>query len=284
MENFSFDAIGTRWEVSLPPFRSSETLMNNIRQRIEDFESTYSRFRDGSLLSKIAVSHETMELPKDAKELFDIYKKFTKLTLGSFTPFIGKTLVEAGYDRDYSFEKKIITKQLVWDEVFEYDFPKLVVKKPVQLDFGAAGKGYIMDIVSKMIVDFGIKDFVVDAGHDLLCGSNVVKVGLEHPNDSTKAIGVAKISNSSICGSSGNRRNWGEFHHIINGNTLSSPKDILATWVIAKNAIVADAISTALFFVKPEVFQKDYFFEYLILKSNSSIEKSANFPGEIFYA
>ena len=109
-----------------------------------------------------------------------------------------------------------------------------------------------------------------------------LRVGLEHPEDTTSVIGVANISNQSLCGSAGNRRKWADFHHIINPETLSSPKELLAVWVIAKNTLLADILTTGLFFVSPDSLLKHFKFEYLILRPDYSVEKSEGFNVELY--
>ena len=168
----------------------------------------------------------------------------------------------------------------------EYDALKLNLKKPALLDFGAAGKGYLVDIVGNLLHKEKIYSYCIDAGGDILYKSKEYKplrVGLENPNNLKQVIGVASILNKSICASAGNRRKWGKFNHIIDPHTLSSPTNILATWAIADIAVLADALSTCLFFIQPEVLKKEYNFEYLMLNSDFSIEKSPNFSSEIFY-
>jgi FAD:protein FMN transferase len=110
-----------------------------------------------------------------------------------------------------------------------------------------------------------------------------LRIGLEHPDNVKQVIGVATITNQAICGSSGNRRQWGEFHHIIHPTLLSSPRHMLATWVVADTAIVADAIATCLYFTSPALLQQHFDFEYLLLLPDYSIDQSFAFPAEVFY-
>ena len=69
---------------------------------------------------------------------------------------------------------------------------------------------------------------------------------------------------------------------------MTSPKDIIAVWVVAKSAMLADAIATCLFFVdakkliEVDEFGKTYSFEYLLIRSDRSFEKSPGFKGEVF--
>ena len=145
------------------------------------------------------------------------------------------------------------------------------------------GKGYLVDIVAKVLEDAGIHSYCVDAGGDMVHrGDAPIRVGLENPSDTTQAIGVVNLQNKSLCGSAGNRRKWADMHHIINPKELSSPTNILAVWVLADSTLVSDGLTTALFFVPASKLTNDFNFEYLILKDNFSIDKSDGFPAEVF--
>lgn len=288
LEEIAFEAIGTHWQITLnhvPVGFEAASLFDQIRARIEQFEDTYSRFRPQSLLTKISQQAGEYQLPNDAEPLFSLYQKLYHATEGAFTPLIGQALADAGYDSEYSLHSKSPQQVLSWDDALIYDFPKLIVKRPVLLDFGAAGKGYIIDIVSKLIQQSSIDHFFINAGGDIYYHNpqnHPLSVGLEHPHNKEQVIGIAQIDNQSICGSAGNRRQWAEFHHIINPHNLQSPRHIEALWVIAKEAMIADALATCLFFVSAISLAKDYDFEYLIMYSDSSIEKSPHFTAELF--
>lgn len=78
--------------------------------------------------------------------------------------------------------------------------------------------------------------------------SEPIRVGLEHPFDPTKAIGVVSLDNEAICASVSNRRRWGEgVHHILDGRTGKPVADVIATWAVASSALVADGLVMALF-------------------------------------
>ena len=142
------------------------------------------------------------------------------------TPLIGQALSDAGYDAQYSLRPGKLWPTPAWSSVIDYNPPHLLVKKPVLLDFGAIGKGYLVDIIASLMMDAGVTDFCVNAGGDMLqrqTGPEVMRVGLEHPDHHDEVIGVATLGNQSLCGSAGNRRAWEGFNHIINPNTQSSP-------------------------------------------------------------
>jgi len=279
---FEFQAIGTKWFIEIDSeVKPREEIFKKIRDRIEEFESVYSRFRDNSIITEMSRKAGTYRLPDDAGELFALYKKFYIITGGLMTPLIGNTLSDAGYDAEYSFKQKSMKSPESWDEIFEYAYPHITMKKPALLDFGAGGKGYIVDIVGDLLKNEGVHSYIVDAGGDMLSKNKVLKVGLENPFDKTKVIGTVEISNQSIAGSAGNRRAWADFHHVINPKTLSSPKDISAVWVIAESTFLADMLTTALYFLSPQQLLEHFDFEFLIVRADM-MEKSNGFKAELF--
>ncbi len=284
-----FLATGTRWQVDFLdniPLNKLKEIESILKARAEEFETTYSRFRENTLVSNMSKEEGVYELPPDGQSLFDTYWELAKATDENFSPLVGKLLVDAGYDKELSFLKKNELEKLPKiASVLDYTFPKVTVKKPWQLDFGAAGKGYLVDILGTILEEMGITDFCVDAGGDMLhrtSGDRVLRVGLENPEDANQVIGVAEIDSQSICGSSGNRRRWSNFHHIINPTALLSPTTILSTWVIADSTMLADGLATCLFFSPAKRLLEHFTFDYLILNSDFTIEKSDNFKAELF--
>lgn len=285
--DYHFEAIGTQWHISFayPERQDWSALRDKVQAKIAAFDACYSRFRDDSLIAQIAKNPGEYALPSDARNLFNLYYQLYILTNGNFTPLIGQSLVQAGYDAQYSLSAQELTRVPLWDEALDYRFPQLRVKRPVLLDFGAAGKGYLVDLISQLLIDEGIRAFCVDGSGDMFYrqpSNEKLRVGLEHPLNTNEVIGVAEILNQSICGSAGNRRAWGQYHHIIDPRTLQSPVAILAVWVVANQTIIADALATCLFFDVPEKLAEQYDFEYLIMYQDTSIKRSAAFPAEIF--
>ncbi|HEU5114668.1 MAG TPA: FAD:protein FMN transferase [Candidatus Paceibacterota bacterium] len=287
--HFEFEAIGTHWKIDIfdrIPKEREHALLAAIHARIAEFDKAYSRFRDDSLVSEMARKGGEYRLPDDAKQMLDLYKELYDITDGLVTPLVGQVLVDAGYDAKYSLTpKSSIAPAKRWEDVLEYEFPMLRLKEPALLDFGALGKGYLIDIVAGIIRDSGVAGYLVDAGGDIAFRNSIekpmIQVGLEDPQDMKKIVGAARISGESICGSAGNRRAWNKFHHIMNPKTVESPKHILGLWTVADTTLLADGLSTALFFVGPEKLAK-YRFEFAILFSDRSATQSKGFPGNFF--
>ncbi len=286
---FQFEAIGTHWQIDIADALSTEqesALLKQIHDRIDVFDKDYSRFREDSLVTEMSKHAGEYTLPVDAQPMMDLYAALYEITQGRLTPLIGQVLVDAGYDPQYSLvQKKPLEQPLPWNEVMEYAYPRLTIRKPVLLDVGALGKGYLIDIVGEIIEAAGIHNYCVDAGGDIryrTSSDKPLRIGLENPENFSQVIGTVSIQNRSLCGSAGSRRKWQDFHHIIDPYKLASPKEILATWAIADTTLLADGLASCLFFIKSDELISRYSFEYLVLYADFSIEKSAGFPGEVF--
>lgn len=168
---WSFEAIGTTWWIALygiPDGTDLRSVGLMIEHRIEQFDAIYSRFRDDSLVSLWARQAGDYPMPADARPLFDLYHRLYELTGGAVTPLIGQTLTDAGYDAEYTLQAITeLTPPPSWSEVLDYTHDTITIKQPALLDFGAAGKGYLVDIISELLESQGIAAFCVDAGGDL---------------------------------------------------------------------------------------------------------------------
>jgi thiamine biosynthesis lipoprotein len=284
----SFQAIGTAWNIELfgPVADDVATgALQSVRQRIDEFDYLYSRFRADSLVSEMYRSPGEYILPLDAKVMLDLYRDLYALSEGGMTPLIGQVLSDAGYDADYSLQPGVLQSPPSWEEALDYAYPNLTVKQPVLLDLGALGKGYLVDLTARALEGEGLHHYCIDAGGDVIyndSGGAALDVALEHPTDPTLAVGVATIHNQSLCGSAGNRRAWDGFNHIIDPRTLRSPQHLSAVWATAETAVLADALTTALYFVSPEKLAAQYTFEYAMLDSDHRLQHSEGFPARFF--
>jgi thiamine biosynthesis lipoprotein len=278
-----FEAIGTQWSIEFSATaEQAQKLARQIADRISQFDKDYSRFRSDSWVSRAGSHPGAHKAPADFEPMFRLYQKMYEITDGLVTPLIGDALERAGYDAKYSLQPKRLKAIPQLADVLEFTNNTLHVKHTCVLDFGAAGKGYLIDLLGKLLEQQGAAEYVINAGGDILVHSpsptKTTPVGLEDPDDPSKVLSVVELSNQSICASSGNRRNWGPYHHIINPKTLHSVNDIKAVWVVAKTALLADGLATCLFFIPPEKLSTTSEFEYLVLTADGQARRSLGFP------
>lgn len=290
---FVFDAIGTHWEIeTFEPL--DDVVKKKVLDRIEVFDETYSRFRADSLITEIASASNggSFNFPEDCLPIFELYDKLHSLTGGAVDPLVGRRLEQLGYDKNYSLKPDLETQllqtaeqRLCWIKDVVRNRQTLVTKRPVVIDIGAAGKGYLVDIVSEILFKEEVTEFIIDAGGDIRqSGIWKLPIGLEHPSRPDHVIGVVDLQDSALCASASNKRAWGQgLHHILDARIGLPVHDVIATWVTAKNALTADGLATALFFISADKLKKHFQFSSVRMFDNNTIEKSENFKGELFF-
>ena len=284
MEVLEFEAIGTDWLVETHEPLDVDVAAA-VAARIETFDRTWSRFRADSLVSRIAREPGTWAFPSDAPALFDLYRALYEATDGAVNPLVGRSLERLGYDAAYSLRPSgAAAPAPAWDDAVAWSGEALATIAPVVLDVGAAGKGYLVDLVGEVLHASGLHDFVIDASGDIVhAGTGTTRVALEHPLDSSKAIGVVELSNGALCASASNRRAWGTgLHHVVDATTGLPTTSVIATWVMAPSGLVADGLATGLFFSPAGSFTALGDFQWARMLSNGRVEHSAEFDGELF--
>ena len=314
----------------------SQRVQKRIRAFVEEYESVLSRFREDSLVSRMARAEHggEFEFPAWAGPLFALYSEFYSATHGAFDACIGADLLALGYNNSVQFVPESASSAsddsdswsnyrralpVTWSDISQDSgSATLCTNRPVQLDFGAAGKGYFVDLVTQIIkeelgsdlpadsdspVDF---DFLVNAGGDMrACFSeenDQIKVALENPFDTTQAVGVASIASGALCASSAARRRWNVKDkngfesnliatHLINALDGIPACDLCASWAYVSSktcdfpTAYADALATALFVSQESNLQKivqTTSAEFAVISPNHALRKTRAFPAHFF--
>lgn len=79
------------------------------------------------------------------------------------------------------------------------------------------------------------------------------------------------------------KRAWGPgLHHVVDARTGIPTWDVIATWVIAGTAALADGLATALFFTDALSLAQRFPFSYVRMLADGHMDASRNFDGELF--
>ena len=279
---WTFEAIGTHWRIDTRdalPARVADA----VAERVALFDRDWSRFRTDARIAALATPGRH-RLAADAGPLLAFYRELFEATGGRVTPLVGRTLEALGYDAAYRLRPAAdIPPVPAWDAALAWDGEFLDVVSPVTLDVGAAGKGYLVDLVSELLDDAGIDEHIVDASGDLRSRAVPMRIALEHPRDPRKAVGVAELVDGAFCASATTRRAWGDgLHHVLDPATGLPARGVLATWVLAPTALVADGLATALFFDPDPGFVARTTSGFARMFDDGTVEVSPDFPGEMF--
>lgn len=279
-----FAAIGTAWEVETAEPVPADARAA-IAAEIEAFDRTWSRFRSDSAVTALAASGGRMPLPAGDVRLLEVLAAAGEATGGAVHPLVGDALVALGYDAEYSFRPRghpggdleaVASTRLRWDA------DTLTLDGAGTIDVGAAGKGLLVDRVLALI-PASCGDAVVDGSGDLAVRGTAIRVGLEHPYDPTRAIGVWEVGDAALCASAANRRSWGDgLHHVLDARTGLPVRTVVATWARAADALHADAAATALFFDGGPAFAAAADIAWVRMLSDGRVEYSPGADAELF--
>lgn len=277
-----FEAIGTTWEVvTAVPLAAS--VRASVAALIDRFDSEWSRFRSDSVVSQLAHGTGSAPAPPDSAAMLGAYVELSAATGGAVNPLVGSSLERLGYDSDYSLVARApAAAPGDWLERLSWRHGDLRVDPPAVIDVGALGKGRLVDLVLALVETSAPGDAVVDAGGDLAV-RGTQRVGLEHPFDARRAIGVWEVMDAALCASAVNRRAWGDgLHHVLDARTGLPVRTIAATWAVAADAMRADAIATALFFDGGPRIAHEWGVEWVRLTTDGRVEWSPGCRAELF--
>lgn len=284
MAEWRFDAIGVPWSIETAEDIDAST-RESISSRIAAFDRAYSRFRDDSLVAEVARKPGDYSFPDDFSDLIDLYDRLFQATRGAINPLVGRALEHWGYDASYRLAPHAGHPPPVpsLTEAISVTGSTLHAPRPVLLDIGAVGKGFLVDCVSELLTGAGVTDSVVDGSGDIrYCGAQSDRIGLEHPDHPDRVVGVAVLHNQSLAASATTRRSWPGAHHILDAVSGKPTESIRASWVVAKTCALADGIATALFTTPPETLAGHFSFEWVVLDGDNQLVMSPSFPGEVF--
>lgn len=286
--SFRFTAIGTNWQIG-----TDQPMPDGLREAIlavaEDFDRTWSRFRPDSQVTRIAHAPGggRFEFPARDLPLLDLYDRLVDVTSGAVNPLVGRDLELLGYDAAYTLTPDTDallrhTHRDAWQDVRRTG-TTITTDHPVLIDVGAAGKGFLVDLIADILDRDGVPAFEVNGSGDLHHrGQHPVTVGLEHPTRAGRVIGTVPLKDAALCASATTRRAWGEgLHHVLDGRTGQPVSDVVATWTIAAEAATADGLATALFVAEPAALS-GFEFSWVRMLTNGRVQWSNDFPGELF--
>lgn len=255
-------------ECRLLVFGGPTEVGDRVRDRVEELEARWTRFRDDSELSRLnrgagalmVVSPDTYLLVRRSVDAW-------ALTGGAFDPTVLPALRALGYDR--SFESLHATDADVTDprgrapapgcggiELFD-DLQAVLLPPGVEIDPGGLGKGLAADLVADEAMAQGATGIAVDLGGDVrVRGSDPEngswRVALDLPV-ADPATNEAVLAEGGAVATSGTaRRRWRQgdavHHHLVDPAT-GRPRhtDLVAVSVVAGEGWWAEALTKAVF-------------------------------------
>lgn len=163
-----------------------DDVTRRLRSLIDGYESVLSRFRADSTVTAMggAVHGGTFEFPAWAGPLLDLVDALDEATEGGIDPCVGEDLIRLGYGADLSFRVEpdaarrlgSLHGRPTWRRDVRRDGVTLRTRGPVHLDFGCCGKGHVVDLLVRAVLEADGEQgasgasgrvLLVDAGGDI---------------------------------------------------------------------------------------------------------------------
>lgn len=219
----------------------------------------------------------------------DVAVRVAHLTGGALDPAIGGVMERSGFDTNYLTGARVTSPVSAGpsgsyrDIVLDHELRTVTLLRPLALDLGAVAKGLAIDLAAMELG--GLGGFVINAGGDILArGVNADRepwrIGIRHPRREGELLLSLRVTDAAVCTSGDYERPEaaGDGHHIRNPAGGGSAGAAVSVTVIAPSAVVADALSTAVFVLGPQagidVLQREHV-DGLIVGPDLKIEATA---------
>lgn len=204
---------------------------------IDSLEKRLSRYVDGSDVSQIngMQAGETLYLSEPCHECLRIALDIHARTAGLFDITLGRRIEHRKSEQDGP--QPAVEGQLT----LHPDAPAITCGEPGrEIDLGGIGKGFALDQVRALLIDWGAKGGLVASGASTLLAFGPAG----WPVDLTGDSGVRRISLSGGALSASGTGIQGS--HIVDPRGEGRGAGASRLWVLAESAAVADAMSTAM--------------------------------------
>ncbi len=241
--------------------KNPDALIDSAFSLMSGYEDRLSYFKDGSEIVRMNLSDTTrFTISEDVRSMMALGAELYTKTDSLYDLSIG-VLSDL-----WDFENEIVPDSaaiVVAQRCVGFD--KLTVSdaeliKPVgfKINLGSVAKGYIIDRAVEFLMTKDVLSGYINAGGDIRYFGDIgtMRVGIRHPRDREDVIAVLNLKECAVVTSGDYERffiqNDVRYHHIINPMTGYPAQNTISVTVIAPNATLADALSTAMFLLKPE--------------------------------
>lgn len=271
--NSRFIAFGTINDISIVgvTHEQAEKAVAALEQDFAAMHRAWHAWQPGPLgrTNQLLAEGVRFAAPPSVLPLIKLSKKLAAESDDLFDPAIGKLIELWGFHQDplqcngppdpEKVEALVEAHPTMGD--IEVDGIFVQSKNPaVQLDFGAIGKGYGIDLAIAHLREMGIENAIVNSGGDLRAigsrGGHPWRIAIRSPSGSG-TLGFVNIAGDESVFTSGDYERFclndgKRYHHIIDPRTGYPARGTRSVTVIHDNAAVADAAATALFVAGPK--------------------------------
>ena len=254
-------------------------------------ESEVSRINGRAGGKPVKVSPEVLKVIQRAGEI-------SKASGGYFDISIGALLDLWGFEGSGSrVPSKVEVEKALGSVgygavVVDEEAATVELTKGMRIDLGGIAKGYAVDRAYELLTSRGYGNVIVNAGGDMRVGGRKPNgpwvIGIQDPRDRSRILATFDAEGSSVA-TSGDYERYFEidgirYHHLLNPFTGFPARGCRSVTILAKEALSADALATAVFVMGPrkglQLIEALEGIEGLIVSADGDIIQSEGLKGK----
>lgn len=257
-------------------------------KRIDDLFTTYNE--ESPVWKLNNTTDSIISVDPEIYNLIVLCDSITKLSGGCFDVSLDNLTKAWGFYTDDpqlpdKWEVESALKLSGWNNIELITNKKISKHRNVGLNFGAIAKGYAVDKAIEVLIKFGVKKALVNAGGEISVIGNDWVVGIQHPRETNSIIKKLKLENITVA-TSGDYEQYFEvdgvrYHHILDPKTGYPSTGLQSVTIINKSNTIADALATGVFVMGKEegmkLIESLDNAEAMIIDSNDNIFYSSGF-------
>lgn len=257
-------------------------------KRIDDLFTTYNE--ESPVWKLNNTTDSIISVDPEIYNLIVLCDSITKLSGGCFDVSLDNLTKAWGFYTDDpqlpdKWEVESALKLSGWNNIELITNKKISKHRNVGLNFGAIAKGYAVDKAIEVLIKFGVKKALVNAGGEISVIGNDWVVGIQHPRETNSIIKKLKLENITVA-TSGDYEQYFEvdgvrYHHILDPKTGYPSTGLQSVTIINKSNTIADALATGVFVMGKEegmkLLESLDNAEAMIIDSNGNIFYSSGF-------
>jgi len=222
------EVMGTTLRVKILD-EDAEPFVKEAISEIKRLDKLFSRFDEGSEVSRInsAAGKAPVRVSSDTYKVIEMAVKVSRLSRGAFD-------IALGHSQDLKLDKS--SSRVYLREAGE------------KVDLGGIGKGYAVESARWLLLKQGVKSAIIDMHSSIAVIGNNWRIGIQDPRNQGKILGVVILNDGDALSTSAQYEQPG---HILDPRTGKAADKCLSVTVVARDAGLADALSTAVFVLGP---------------------------------
>ena len=233
-----------------------------MRSEVERLELVFSLFRHDSEISRLNHSGRLLTPSADLIAVLETAREVAEASNGAFDPTVQPLWnAYSGHfrrrpDMPAGPSSAIIDAARALVDYRQLDIgPRRVqfARPGMAITLNGIAQGYITDRIADLLQQEGFDNSMVELGETRAIGGRpdggAWTIGLKNPRNAMEISGSTAIYNEalSVSGGHGHQFPGSELHHIFDPASGRSAQRLLNVSVVAPRAVIADALSTAIF-------------------------------------